>query len=101
MGKNIYIYIYIKRCVLDISLIREAELKRILIGYLIEIFIKGRRRRPIRLSNKGGKYLTSNSLGVGLPYWRSCSLRHIGPRLYGSCDLYTVRLGYYRGLALI
>ena len=46
----------------------KAKLKRILIGYLIKTFIKGRRRQPIKLSNKGGKHLISSSLGVGLLY---------------------------------
>ena len=58
--------IYVKRYILGISLAREAELKKILVGYLVETFIKGGRRQPIKLSNKGGKYLTSSSLGVGL-----------------------------------
>ena len=35
---------YVKRCVLGISLVRKAKLKRILAGYLIETFIKGGRR---------------------------------------------------------
>ena len=59
---------FVERCVLGISLIREAKLKRMLVGYLVKIFIKGKRRRPIRLSNKGEKYLTFSGLGVGLPY---------------------------------
>ena len=54
----------IKRCVLGVSLMYKAELKRILIGYPVKTFIKGRRRQPVKLSNKGGKYLISNSLGV-------------------------------------
>ena len=36
--------IYIKRYVLGISLIYKAELKRMLIGYLVKTFIKGERR---------------------------------------------------------
>ena len=55
---------YIKRCVLGISLIYKAELKRILVEYLVKTFIKDRRRRPIRLSNKSKKYLIFSSLGV-------------------------------------
>ena len=58
----------VKRCVLGISLVYKAKLKKILAGYLIETFIKGGRRQPVRLSNKGGKYLTSSSLGVGPLY---------------------------------
>ena len=42
----------------------KAKLKRILIGYLVETFIKGKRRQPVKLSNKNGKYLMSSSLGV-------------------------------------
>ena len=59
---------YIKRCVLGISLIHKAKLKRILAGYLVKTFIKGKRHQPIRLSNKGEKYLISNSLGIGPLY---------------------------------
>ena len=55
---------YIKRCVLGISLMHKAELKRILVGYLVKIFIKGGRRQPVRLSNKSKKYLMSNSLSI-------------------------------------
>ena len=54
----------VKRCVLGISLIYKAKLKRILAGYLVKTSIKGERRRPIRLSNKGGKYLISSGLGI-------------------------------------
>ena len=42
----------------------KAELKRILAEYLVKTFIKGGRRQPVKLSNKGKKYLTSSSLGV-------------------------------------
>ena len=56
---------YIKRCVLGVSLIHKAELKRMLAGYLVKTFIKGGRRQPVRLSNKGGKYLIISGLGVG------------------------------------
>ena len=55
---------YVKRYILGISLIYEAKWKRILVGYLIKTSIKGKKRRLIRLSNKGGKYLMSSSLGV-------------------------------------
>jgi hypothetical protein len=43
---------------------RKAKLKRMLAGYPVKTFMKGGRRQPVRLSNKGGKYLTSSSLGV-------------------------------------
>ena len=59
---------YIKRCVLDISLVYKAELKRILIGYLVKISIKDGRHQPIRSSNKGRKYLIFNGLGIGPLY---------------------------------
>ena len=55
---------YIKRYILGISLTREAKLKKILVGYLVKIFIKGERHQPIKLSNKGEKYLMSSGLGV-------------------------------------
>ena len=58
----------VKRYVLGISLMYKAKLKRILIEYLVETFIKGKRHQPIRLSNKGEKYLISNSLGIGPLY---------------------------------
>jgi hypothetical protein len=58
----------IKRCVLGISLIYKVELKKTLVGYLVEIFIKGGRRWPIRLSNKSRKYLISSNLGIRPPY---------------------------------
>ena len=58
----------IKRYVLGISLIHKAKLKRILVKYLVKTFIKGKRRQPVRLSNKSGKYLISSSLGVGPLY---------------------------------
>jgi hypothetical protein len=60
--------ICIKRYILGISLTHKAELKRTLAGYLIKIFIKGGRRRPIRLSNKGRKHLTSSGLGIRPSY---------------------------------
>ena len=59
-----YREIYIKRDILGISLIYKAKLERTLIGYLIKTFIKGGRRQPVKLNNKNGKYLISNSLGV-------------------------------------
>jgi hypothetical protein len=58
----------VERCVLDISLTHKAELKRILVGYLVKTSIKGKRHQPVKLSNKGKKYLTSNSLGIGPLY---------------------------------
>ena len=64
MGRKIYI----ERYILGISLTRKAKFKKMLIGYLVKISIKGGRHQPIRLSNKGGKYLTSNGLGVGPLY---------------------------------
>ena len=63
-GKNIYI----ERYILGVSLIREAKWKRMLMGYLIKTFIKGGRRQPIKLNNKGGKHLIFSSLGVGPLY---------------------------------
>ena len=59
---------YIKRCVLGISLTHKAELKRMLVGYPIKTFVKGGRHQPIKLSNKGGKYLMFSSLGIGPLY---------------------------------
>jgi hypothetical protein len=64
MGKKIYI----KRYILGISLTREAKLKKMLIGYLVKTSIKGRRYQPVKLSNKGKKYLIFSGLGVGPPY---------------------------------
>ena len=90
-----------ERCVSGVNLAREAELKRTLAGYPVETPVKGGRRQPVRLSNKGGKHLTSSGLGVGPLRWRSRGLRRVGPRLCGNCDLYTVRLECYRGLVLI
>ena len=58
----------VKRYILGISLAYKAELKRILVGYLVETFIKGGRHQPVKLSNKGKKYLMSSSLGVGPLY---------------------------------
>ena len=58
----------IERYILGISLTYKIKLKRILAGYLIKTSIKDGRRQPVRLSNKSGKYLISNSLGVGPPY---------------------------------
>ena len=57
-----------ERYILGISLIYKAELKKMLIGYLVETSIKGGRHQPVRLSNKGGKYLISSGLGVGPLY---------------------------------
>ena len=58
----------VERCVLGVSLTREAELKRMLAGYLVKISVKGGRHQPIKLSNKGGKHLTSSGLSVGPLY---------------------------------
>ena len=58
----------VKRYILGISLAYKAELKRILMGYLVETSIKGRRHQPVRLSNKGRKYLMSSGLGIGPLY---------------------------------
>jgi len=55
----------VERCVLGISFTHKAELKRTLAGYLVKTSVKGGRRRPMRLSNKGGKHLTSSGLSVG------------------------------------
>ena len=57
--------IYIKRYILGISLTHKAKLEKILVEYPVKTFIKGERRQPVRLSNKGKKYLIFNSLGVG------------------------------------
>ena len=54
----------VERCVLGISLIYKTKLKRTLAGYLVGTSIKGKRRQPIRLSNKSGKYLISSGLSV-------------------------------------
>ena len=54
----------VERCILGISLTHEAELKRTLAGYLVGISVRGKRRQPVRLSNKGGKHLMSNGLGI-------------------------------------
>ena len=43
----------------------KAKLKRILVKYLVKTSIKGGRHQPIKLSNKGRKYLISSSLGIG------------------------------------
>ena len=64
MGRKIYI----ERYVLGVSLIYKAKLKRILVGYLVKTSIKSRRCWPVRLSNKGKKYLIFSGLGVRLPY---------------------------------
>ena len=64
MGRKICV----ERYILGISLTYKAELKRMLVGYLVEIFIKGGRRRPIRLSNKGKRHLISSGLGIRPPY---------------------------------
>ena len=58
----------VKRYVLDISLIYKAKWKRMLAGYLVKTSIKGKRCQPIKLSNKGRKYLMSSGLGIGPLY---------------------------------
>ena len=60
MGRKICI----KRYILNISLTRKTKWKKILAGYLVKTSIKDGRRRPVRLSNKNGKYLTFSGLGV-------------------------------------
>ena len=57
-----------KKCVLGVSLARKAELKKMLVGYLVKTSIKGGRYWPIKLSNKDGKYLMSSGLGIRPPY---------------------------------
>ena len=91
----------VERCVLGISLTRKAELKRMLAGYPVGTSVRGGRCWPVRLSNKGGKYLMFSGLGVEPLCWRSCGLGCVGPYSCGSCDLYTVRLKCYGSLALI
>ena len=59
---------YIERYILGISFIYKTKLKKMLARYLIKTSIKGKRCWPIRLSNKGKKYLISSSLGVGPLY---------------------------------
>jgi len=59
---------YVERYVLGISFIRKAKLKKTLAGYLVKTSVKGGRRWPIRLSNKGRKYLTFSGLSVGPLY---------------------------------
>ena len=44
----------------------KAELERMLVGYLVKTSIKGGRRQPVKLNNKGKKHLMSSSLSVGL-----------------------------------
>ena len=78
---------YIKRCILGVSFIYKAELKKRLIGHLVKTFIKGRRSWPIKLSNKSKKRLMSSGLGIKPLYWRNYSLRCIRPRLYRSYNL--------------
>ena len=54
----------VERYVLGVSLIYKAKLKKTLVGYPVEIFIKGGRRQPVRLSNKGKKYLIFSGLNI-------------------------------------
>ena len=58
----------VERYVLGISLAYKAELKRMLIKYPVKTSVKGKRHQPVRLSNKGGKYLMFSGLGVGPLY---------------------------------
>ena len=58
----------VERYILGVSLTCKAKLKKTLAGYLVETFIKSRRRQPVRLSNKSGKYLMFSSLGIRPPY---------------------------------
>ena len=58
----------VKRYILGVSFVYKAELKRILVEYLVKTSVKGGRHQPVRLSNKGGKYLMSSSLGIGPLY---------------------------------
>ena len=92
---------YVERYILGISLTRKAELKRILVEYLVKTSIKGGRHQPVRLSNKSKKYLIFSGLGVKSLYQRSYGLEYIGPHPYGSYDLYTMQLKCYKSLALI
>jgi hypothetical protein len=44
MGRKMCVKkMYVKRYILGISLVHKAELKRILVGYPVETFIKGKR----------------------------------------------------------
>ena len=54
----------IERCVLGISLIYKAKLKRTLAGYPVGTSVRGGRRQSIKLSNKGRKYLIFSGLGI-------------------------------------
>ena len=54
----------IKRYILGISLMHKAELKRILVEYLVKTSIKGKKHQPVKLSNKGRKYLIFSGLGI-------------------------------------
>ena len=58
----------VKRCVLGISLIYKAKLKRTLVGYPVGTSVRGRRRQPVKLSNKSRKYLMSSGLSIGPLY---------------------------------
>ena len=55
---------YIEIYILGISLIYKTKLKRTLVEYLVKTFIRGGRYWPVRLSNKGEKYLIFSGLGV-------------------------------------
>jgi hypothetical protein len=58
----------IERYILGVSLIYKAKLRRTLVGSLVKTSVKGGRCWPIRLSNKGRRYLISSGLGVRPPY---------------------------------
>ena len=58
----------VERYILGISPIYKAKLRRTLAGCLVKTSVKVRRRWPIRLSNKGGRRLTTSGLGIGPPY---------------------------------
>ena len=54
----------VKRYILGVSLMRKTKLKKMLVRYLVKTSIKGKRHQPVRLSNKGKKYLTFSSLSI-------------------------------------
>ena len=54
----------VKRYILGINLTRKTKLKRMLVKYPVKTSIKGKRHQPIKLSNKGRKYLISNGLSI-------------------------------------
>ena len=58
--------ICVKKYILGVSLICKAELKRMLVGCLVKISVKGGRCQPIRLNNKDRRHLMFNSLALNL-----------------------------------